>query len=166
MKKLNLPEDKSFTGTAMLSKRIAAFTIDFLILIFLVLSPLVGLLGKIVPEGASFSEAYSIVNNASNSAFMKSIYAASSIIIIMYFYFLEKKIGQTIGKKLMKIYVVSEKGNISGWQALVRSIIFVPIFPFNAMIFVDPLFMIFSKTNQRLSERLSKTMVVETYRID
>ena len=166
MKSLNLPEEKSFTGTALLSKRIAAFVIDLLILIFLVLSPLVGLLGKIVPEGASFSESYSIAANASNSGYILSIYVSSSILIIMYFYFLERKMGQTIGKKLMNIYVVSEKGEIARWQVLVRSIMFVPMFPFNAIIFVDPLVMMFSKTNQRLSERLSKTMVVERYRLD
>ena len=70
---------------------------------------------------------------------------------------------QTIGKMLMKIYVVSDTKTLNPWQLLVRNLVFIPIFPFVLLWLIDPLFMFFTKTNQRLSEILSKTRVVEKY---
>ena len=75
----------------------------------------------------------------------------------------KKRMGQTIGKMLMKIYVVSDNQDLKAWQLLTRSIVFIPIFPFILLWVLDPLFMFFTKTNQRLSEILSKTKVVEKY---
>ena len=76
---------------------------------------------------------------------------------------LEKKMGQTIGKVLMRIYVVSDNNNLKTWQLLTRNLIFIPIFPFVLLWIIDPLFMFFTKTNQRLTEILSKTKVVEEF---
>ena len=61
-----------------------------------------------------------------------------------------------------QIYVVSDDG-MKTWQVLARNIVFIPIFPFILLWVLDPLFMFFTKTNQRLSEILSKTKVVEKY---
>ena len=99
---------------------------------------------------------------------------------------LEKKMGQTIGKMLMKIYVVdarekvagenartlafmasshstSDNNNLKTWQLLARNLVFIPMFPFVLLWVLDPLFMFFTKTNQRLTEILGRTKVVEKY---
>lgn len=72
---------------------------------------------------------------------------------------------QTIGKMLMKIYVVSDNANIKTWQLFTRNLVFIPIFPFVLLWVLDPLLMFFTKTNQRLSEILSKTKTVEKFSI-
>ena len=79
---------------------------------------------------------------------------------------LERKTGQTIGKAVMKIYVVSDLSEMKAWQALTRSIAFIPLFPFFLLWLLDPLFMFFTKTNQRLTEILSKTRVIEAYSLE
>ena len=73
--------------------------------------------------------------------------------------------AQTIGKMLMKIYVVSDNDNIKAWQLFTRNLVFIPIFPFVLLWVLDPLFMFFTKTNQRLTEILSKTKTVEKFSI-
>lgn len=74
--------------------------------------------------------------------------------------------SQTIGKKLMNIYVVSNINNLKRWQLFVRNLVFVPIFPFDLLMILDPIFMFFTKTNQRLTEILSKTRVVASYDLE
>ena len=74
--------------------------------------------------------------------------------------------SQTIGKMLMKVYVVSDNKDLKRWQLLTRNLVFIPIFPFVLLWILDPLFMFFTKTNQRLTEILSKTRVVEKYTLE
>ena len=108
------------------------------------------------------------------ASFINSVSFIMSISIILYFFMMERKMGQTIGKMLMKIYVVdasenassrstSDNNNLRAWQLFARNLVFIPIFPFVLLWIVDPLFMLFTKTNQRLTEILSKTRVVEKY---
>ena len=163
MAKLDLPEEKFFIGPALIWKRILAFLIDFAIMLF-VLTPLTDLLGNAVPKDASFSEAYKLLlNEVSMKSYPVFVYLFASILIFIYFYKLESKYGQTIGKKLMNIYVVSTEDKLKKWQCIVRGLMFIPIFPFDLLILVDPLVMFATKTNQRLSEILSKTRVVGMY---
>ena len=74
--------------------------------------------------------------------------------------------SQTIGKMLMKVYVASDNNTLKAWQLLARNLVFIPIFPFVLLWILDPLFMFFTKTNQRLTEILSKTRVVEKYTLE
>lgn len=167
MKRLTLPKEKAFAGPALLWKRIAAFFIDIVIINLIVLLPFRKLFQSIVPKDYSFSEAYRLLSTSTNyTSYISSISFIMSVLIILYFLMLESKMGQTIGKMLMKIYVVSDKNNLRTWQLLTRNIVFIPLFPFVLLWIVDPLFMFFTKTNQRLSEILSKTRVVEKYYLD
>jgi len=177
MKGLNLPKEKTFVGPALIWKRIAAFLIDFVIINLVALSSFRKILQGIVPKNYSFSEAYSLLSSSANyTSFITSVSFVMAILIILYFFMLENKMGQTIGKALMKIYVVDAHENASPrstkaddtlkkWQLLARDIVFIPIFPFVLLWLIDPLFMIFTKTNQRLTEILSKTKVVERYNL-
>ncbi len=162
MKRLNLPSERTFIGPALIWKRIAAFFIDLLMLNIVVLLPFRKILQSIIPENYSFSEAYKLLSSTTSTGYITSVSIVMSIFAILYFYLLEKNMKQTIGKMLMKIYVVADD-NARAWQFLARNLVFIPVFPFILLLILDPLFMFFTKTNQRLSEILSKTRVVEMY---
>lgn len=167
MKRLNLPKERTFIGPALIWKRIAAFFIDIAILNLIVLFPFRALFQKIVPKDYSFSEAYRLLGSSTDfTGFLSSISFIMSILMIMYFFMLERKMSRTIGKSIMKIYVVSDTEVLKSWQVFVRSLVFIPIFPFVLLWLLDPLFMFFTKTNQRLTEILSKTRVVEMYKFE
>jgi len=164
MKRLNLPKERTFIGPALLWKRIAAFFIDMIVINLIVLFPFRSLFQNIIPKDYSFSEAYKLLSSSTDYAgFITSVSFIMSVLIILYFLMLEIKMNQTIGKMLMKVYVVSDNNTLKAWQLLTRNLVFIPIFPFVLLWILDPLFMFFTKTNQRLTEILSKTRVVEKY---
>ena len=161
MKSLNLPQEKTFIGPALIWKRIAAFFIDMVIINLFVLFPFRRLFQNILPKDYSFSEAYKFFSSTDYTNFITSISFIMSVLIILYFVMLERKMSQTIGKMFMKIYIVSNNNTLKTWQLLLRNLVFIPLFPFILLWVIDPLFMFFTKTNQRLSDILSKTSVVE-----
>lgn len=164
MPRLNLPKEKTFIGPALVWKRIAAFFIDMIVINLVVLFPFRKLFQSIVPKNYSFSEAYKFLSaSTSYTGFITSVSFIMAMFIISYFFMFEGKMGQTIGKALMRIYVVSDSTALKPWQLLTRNLVFIPIFPFVLLWALDPLFMFFTKTNQRLTEILSKTRVVEKY---
>ena len=164
MKRLNLPKERTFIGPALIWKRIAAFFIDLMIINLVVLLPFRALFRSIIPKDYSFSEAYRLLGSSTDyTSFISSVSVVVSILVMLYFLMLEKKMSQSIGKMLMKIYVISDNKVLKTWQLLVRNIVFIPIFPFVLLWILDPLFMFFTKTNQRLTEILGKTRVVEKY---
>ena|SRR3989338_4861446 len=166
MPRLNLPKERSFIGPALVWKRIAAFFIDMLILNLVVFFPFRSLFESILPKEYSFSEAYRLMSSSTHyTGYISSLAFVMSFLVILYFTMLEKRMGQTIGKMLMKVYIVSDINSLKAWQVIVRSLVFIPIFPFILLWIVDPLFMFFTKTNQRLAEVLSKTKVVERYNL-
>ena len=167
MKRLNLPKGRTFIGPALLWKRIAAFFIDVTIINLFILFPFRGLFRNIIPKDYSFSEAYNLLSTSIDyTKFISSVSFVMLILVILYFLMMERKMQQTIGKMLMKIYVVSDNDSLKTWQLLARNLVFIPIFPFVLLWVLDPLFMFFTKTSQRLTEVLSKTKVVEKYSLD
>ena len=164
MKRLNLPKERTFIGPALIWKRIAAFFIDIMIINLVVLFPFRKLFQNIIPKDYSFSDAYRLLSSSTNyTGFITSVSFVMSVLVILYFLMLERKTGQSIGKMMMKVYVVSDSSSLSAWQVLARNIVFIPVFPFVLLWALDPLFMFFTKTNQRLTEILSRTRVVEKY---
>ena len=160
-----MKKSRSFTGPALIWKRIVAFLIDIFILALFVFLPFRGVFAGSMRE-ASFME--SLKNIASNGEFIKEFipyYIAMSLLTFLYFFILESKMQQTIGKKIMNLYIVSDNNQIKKWQAFVRNLMFIPVFPFDWLMIIDPVFMFFKSSNQRLSEILSKTRVVERYSI-
>ena len=167
MKHLNLPKERIFIGPALLWKRIAAFFIDLLIITVVVFFPFRKLLQNTLPKNYSFAEMYEFLSKSSAyNNYIISVYLAMSIFVFLYFYMMERKMCQTIGKKIMNVYVVSDNDSLKRWQLLVRNLVFIPIFPFDLLFIVDPAFMLFTKTNQRVTEILSKTRVVEKYNLE
>ena len=166
MARLNLPKEKLFAGPALLWKRIAAFLIDLAIINLVILLPFRSLLAKLFPADYSFLGTLKLLSSTDNSELITLVSFVMGIFIILYFYMLEKKMHQSIGKRIMKIYVASDGKELKLWQVLVRNIVFLPLFPFFLLWILDPLFMMFTKTNQRLSEILSRTKVVGIYTLE
>src|SRR3989338_8180441 len=190
MKKLNLPKERTFVGPALVWKRMIAFMIDMLIINLVVLFPFKGLFEEMLPKDYSFSEAYKVLSGSTNyTGFLTSVSFIMSILIIMYFYMMERKMSPTIGKMMMKIHVAdaresdllasktsklaynssslstSDNNDLKAWQLLARNAVFLPLFPFVLLWVLDPLFMFFTKTNQRLSEILSRTKIIKKYNL-
>ena len=164
---LNLPKERYFIANALIWKRIAAFFIDLMIINLVVLLPFRAIFSGMIPKGKSFSETFELLSKSTQITNNLAIVAfVVSVFVILYFYKMEKNMSQTIGKKVVGIYVVSDKKELSVWQAVVRSLVFLPVFPFILLWLIDPIFMFFNKSNQRLSEILSKTRVVEKFRLD
>lgn len=156
---LNLPEYAE-NAPSLAWKRILAFLIDIMVINFVVLLPFRSYMKGIFPKEYNFSQMYAYFN--SNPHLITKITIISifiSFIIIAYFVAFEYKFRQSIGKKLMNLYVSSQAKDIRLWQHLVRNIVFLPVFPFILLWLIDPLFMFFSKSRQTLTEILSRTEV-------
>lgn len=137
-----------------------------LILNLVVFFPFRNLFEDFFPKEYSFSEAYRMMSSSTHfTGYISAIAFVMFFLVMLYFIMLEKRMGQTIGKMIMKIYIVSDINGLKAWQVIVRNLVFVPVFPFILLWLIDPLFMFFTKTNQRLAEVLSKTKVVERYNL-
>ena len=106
MEELNLPKERVFVGPALIWKRIAAFFIDILILNVLVLFPFRALMLEIFPGSYSFPDAYALLSAGRYAAQLTSISLAISILVILYFFMMESRMGQTIGKMFMILYKI------------------------------------------------------------
>lgn len=154
---------KSVIAQASILKRIFAFIIDLLTIDIIILFPFKSLFKRVIPETSSVSKTIETLSSGSYDTLISVVTLAASFIAIAYFVVLEKNLGQTIGKRLLNLYVVSQTKELKYWQTIIRSIFLIPLFPFVLLWVIDPLVMLFTKENQRLSEILSKTKVVEKY---
>lgn len=161
MPKKLIKEKKLISNFANPYKRILAFFIDILILQFIVITPFRSFFNSLLPENGNFSSYYSfmqqnpvIVDN------LISIFIAISSLMIIYFVYLEYKYGQTIGKMIMKLKIISiDKKELGIFQCMARNLFLMPVFPFILLWAIDPIYL-FVK-GQRLSEVISKTQTIE-----
>jgi hypothetical protein len=161
---LRLPKERTFTGPALVWKRLLAFVADLLIINLIIFFPFRRIIQRAVPEFSSYSEAYSFLSsNQSYTATLTIVSLIMALFALLYFVLIEYKLGQTPGKMLLNISITGETKVLSFWQFVVRSLFIIPVFPFILLWVIDPLFLFFTKTNQRLSEVLSKTRTVEKY---
>lgn len=166
MKRLNLPKEKTFVGPALLWKRIIAFIIDIAILDMIFSFAFGWLISSSSSGNMSFSQTYEMMKSAAGSSELKTVFLIIFLLAFVYFYKLEKRYGQTIGKKLLNIYVVSTKEKFIWWQAFLRNIGLLPLLFLPIILLADPFFMAFSRTGQTLSEILSQTKSVEVFKYE
>lgn len=158
-----MPKAHNVEVQASVFKRITAFLIDMLILQFIVLGPMDSLYASVLPSGAGFSEMIANLQADNEKIAMVSFLSAvSGIFAMLYFAMLESKLGQSIGKMAMKIYVKSDENNLSFWKCLLRSFFLMPVMPFSILMLIDPISAFFTKGNRRLLEMLTKTRTVES----
>lgn len=83
------------------------------------------------------------------------------VVIFLYFILTEAYLGQTVGKKIMRIKVVDYKNNkISIKKAAIRNILRL-IDGLPAFSFIGLLLIIFSKNHQRFGDIVAKTFVIK-----
>ena len=161
--KLKLPKKKVITANASILRRILAFLMDLLIINFIILRPFRNVLLKLMP-GGSFNEAYSyLLSNQNSNAVLFFITLMISLLTMLYFVILQYKLNQTVGMMLFNLYL--EPKEIKFWQALVRNLFIIPIFPFFLLWVLDPVHILFNKEGQRFTEKLSNTKVVQVYEV-
>src|SRR3989338_6563750 len=162
--RLKLPKERNFEGPAPAWKRLVAFIIDLLVLDFVVVLPFRKVFARLVPDTTSINSIYAYLTARPEiNVWLTFISVMVGILSIAYFVILEGRLNQSIGKLIMKIYVKSLENKITVWQHIVRSLFLLPVFPFVLLWLLDPLFMFFTASNQRLSEILSRTKTVQNY---
>jgi uncharacterized RDD family membrane protein YckC len=155
---------------SLLSKRFFAFLIDFFVLNVIILQPLSLRIQSVIPEGTAFGDLYSYFNQ--NPTLLSEANVISILIIVLffsYFFLLDWLLGQTLGKKVMGLVVVS-KGNflyahygtkVTIIQAFVRNLALLPLFPFVILWIVDPFYLVWK--GKRVSDHYTKTDVVSVH---
>ena len=163
--RLNLPKPKSFVGPASLIKRFIAYFIDFFIINFVIISPFEKVLIKLIPSNLSFSETYRYIqSNPGLGNVIAILSIIFGILIVLYFTIFEYIMQQTPGKILMKQYIVKDRGpELRFRNYLISNLTFIPVFPFILLWIIDPIYMIISPKNQRLMEKVTRILVIETY---
>jgi hypothetical protein len=167
---LKLPEKRVFIGPANIWKRILALLIDLLVLDFFVIGFFRDILIGIVGDGEAFSRYTLLEGNEAVMGSLSMVFMLIVTLVITYFVLLQYAIGQTIGCLVLNIYVVhpeSEKELVRPkfWQCIVRNLFVIPTLPFILLWVIDPVYMLFAKKGQRLTEMLSRTRVVERFEI-
>ncbi|MBU0980906.1 MAG: RDD family protein [Nanoarchaeota archaeon] len=157
-----LPKPRTVEARASLFKRVLAFAIDILILDLVVLGPLKKLVSGIVSDGGITATTEFLNSNPEIMNKMIILSAISGVLMLTYFTVLELMVGQTAGKALLNLYVKGKK-RITLWQALLRNIFIIPMFPFVLLWVVEPIFLLFSR--RRLLEILTKTETVQQVRV-
>ena len=161
MRSLNLPRAHRITRNASLIKRGVAFILDLTIINLIIAYPLKSYMNQIIPNLTSFTATYNyFLANQELSYNLVSISIAISVLSIAYFTILELNIGQSMGKKLLHLKVISLKKDSKMWQYIVRSLFLIPLFPFMVLWMVDPIYLFFNTDGQRLTESMSKTKVI------
>jgi uncharacterized RDD family membrane protein YckC len=129
--------------SAPFRSRVVAKIVDA-IGVLAVMCPTAWLLSRLAPPGFQ------------PPVFIIVVVAGTSIVFGLYTMTLEYRRGQTIGKRLQGIRVVSESGaRISVGQAIVRQLpMFLQVY------WIDAMFALFTDKSQRAFEMLSKTRVV------
>jgi len=150
-------------------RRFGAFLVDYIILNAFVLFPFSNLLEKIFKTD-SLADIMAIVSGDSmNVPALMYISFFMAVIALLYFAILEWRLNQTIGKIMMKIFVVSIKdkkdAKMSFFQSIVRSLGVLFLFVMPIITIIDSAIIFFNKDRQRFLEKTSKTKTVMATRI-
>ncbi|MFT4883200.1 MAG: putative RDD family membrane protein YckC, partial [Natronomonas sp.] len=143
MVSLERPQPELGTEGDVVFKRIAAFLIDA-VLFFVVF----GVFSNII---ATISETLGLL-----------VSGLGTIVFFVYFIYFEAEYGQTVGKMLLNIVVVTEDGNpITYRESAIRTLLrIVDALPFFYLIGLLAIYL--TDRNQRLGDLLADTIVVET----
>ena len=144
-------------------KRILAFVIDLLIVNLVLLYPFKGVLESLMPKRGFIESFEYVTTHPEVAAGLELVTFMATIIIVLYFVISEYKLGQTLGKMLMGMRVVSLTKKLGFWQCVLRAFFVIPFFPFYILWLLDPVFALFNKKQQRFMEWVSKTRTVQSY---
>lgn len=161
MKNLNLPKGPRYDVPASILKRFLAFIIDMLLLDIIVSSAFIKYFESLLNKGLEYNSMVNYLTN--NPIFFKKLYFMFLIIgllYLLYFLFMQMNFKKTIGMKIMNLKIITtDKKEFDFIKASLRNLFVIPIFPIIILWLIDPIYLFWK--NQRLSEMISKTLVVE-----
>ncbi len=175
LKEFQATKQKPHYLSANMLKRFLAFLADLLIINLFLFIPFRALLVKMVAlptdSLSSFMASYTyLMSNPETLDRLSIVVSAMLFMMLLYFVLMERFTNQTLGKKLFGLYIITVDdavakqkvmSRIGLFKALVRNMLFIPLFPFSFLFIIDPIYMLFNPSKQRLSEVLSRTVVVE-----
>ncbi|NIA03901.1 MAG: hypothetical protein GWP09_00945 [Nitrospiraceae bacterium] len=156
---------RALAVNSSLFKRFLAFTIDIFVIILILLPVYDQILSQLPAVDESNMNSLSYVKSLNQIITDKikfRLNLITAIVIWLYFALQESLIGQTLGKALLGVYVISLKNpnsKISFYQATIRVLLFLPLF--DVLWLIDILTIIFNRQNRRLMEYLSHTITVD-----
>ncbi len=168
---LRLPEKRVFIGPASLWKRMLALVFDILLLDIFVLGAFNSVVERMIGTKTGITALYSMLEqNSTQVQALTLLFMIVILITLAYFVLLQYATGQTLGCILLNIHVVEQAGEKDFrrpkfWQSLVRNLFLIPAVPFIFLWIIEPVYLYFAKKNQRLTEWLSNTLVVERFEI-
>ena len=126
-------------------RRVIAYFLDGLIISLIITLPLYG----------SLDEDFQFVNGFDASILIRA--SIVSILTVLYWGVFEYKLKQSPGKMLLKLYVSPTNKNLTFSHAIIRNLSKMSGF----FLFIDCLYMVFKKTNQRYLETVAETEVLK-----
>jgi len=144
---------------APLWKRVFAYVVDAIIISIIVELPFAAVTGKIfVTQENNFFSSYNfLINNPQKVQLVILTTLIIAALTLFYWSIFEYKLKQTLGKMLFKLYVKSEKGELTYHQTLLRNITKISFI----LLVLDCIGLINSPRSQRFSEKWSKTYVMD-----
>jgi uncharacterized RDD family membrane protein YckC len=149
-------------------RRVTAFLLDYIIINSLILFPFNNLMQRILKTDNIFEIMSMMGSRSGNISGLVIISLFMGMISLLYFSIIEWKSFQSIGKIIMKIFVISTNKKINNKempkltfiQSVLRSlpVLFFFIFPILAM--VDIISLLFNKEKLRIMEKISNTKTV------
>jgi uncharacterized RDD family membrane protein YckC len=144
----------------LFKKRIFAFLIDILLINIVIITPFQSVIFSLIPEQKSLFSYFSYTMNFQTLFAFEII--TNYILLFSFFYFvlMEYSIGQTIGKIMLGIKVVSEKNKLGFFQSMGRNFFLFPLFP-SLIFLIDIIYMFFrGKGYIRFTEMITKTKII------
>lgn len=152
---LNLPKKRILITRAPIWKRILSFFLDVLFLDLLYY----GLFKKyLLLPSLTMEQVLSQQINLPAGFYLATI--SIGIITLVYFTLFTYYFAQTLGMKLLGLYVGGERTIM---KCVIRNLYLLPFFPFTLFWLVEPFYLIFKK--ERLLEKWSKTTTIEQVRM-
>ncbi len=135
-------------------KRSLAFIADLLVLNLVIGLPF----RRLLPKG-DFKTLKAMLNSSpALLAQLSRVYMFMGLLAFCYFTFSEYRLGQSIGKAMLGIQVISNNKRASMLQIALRNVFLFPVFPFVLLWLLDPISLFLTK--RRLSDILTNTRVI------
>lgn len=134
---------------ASFTRRGFAYILDILVILLVIITPFYNNIDK------SSVNLKSIIKPELDKTHVIAV-TIISILVVLYWAIFEYLFGQSIGKMLIHIQVISLNKTLKFSQTLIRNISKIT----SILVLLDCLNIVFSKTNQRFLEKISKTQVI------
>ena len=135
-------------------KRILAYIIDAIVVSFIIAVPL----KTFKADGWADMQSWTSITEGVTAPFGEAVKMGVivAIITILYWALMEYYIKQSLGKMVFRLEVRSTKKNLTFKQCLIRNVTKID----GVILFLDTLYLIVKKKNQRFFEKISETEVV------